>query len=54
MIQSAHLVFQGLNHLALLGKLIITSISFGFFPISKVFPRWPIVQLGAALQPVNN
>ena len=32
MIQLAHLVFQGLSHLVLLGKLIIASIFFGLFP----------------------
>jgi len=37
MIQLAHLVFQGLSHLVLLGKLIIASIFFGLFPIYKVF-----------------
>jgi uncharacterized membrane protein (DUF2068 family) len=39
MIQLAHLVFQGLSHLALLGTLIIASIFVGFFPIYKVFHR---------------
>jgi hypothetical protein len=45
MIQLAHLVFQGLSHLALLGKLIIAAIFSGFFSHYKVFQesRWPIV-----------
>ena len=35
MIQLARLVYQGLNHQTLLGKLIIVSILFRFFPIYK-------------------
>jgi hypothetical protein len=35
MIQLAHLMFQDLNHQALLGKLIISSICVRFFPIYK-------------------
>jgi hypothetical protein len=54
MIQLAHLMFQDLNHQALLGKLIISSICVRFFPIYK-FQCGLLFKLSAALiKPMDN